>query len=247
MKILVCVAQTPDTTAKIEFINNSTQFNAAGVTFIMNPTDEWYALVRAVELRKQHGGTVTTITVGGADNEQTIRKALAIGADDAVRIDMQPTDAYNVAAQIAAYAKQKNYDLILTGKETIDYNGSTIGGILAELLDLPYIALASKLDMPIENGAEVWRDIEGGVEKVGVQTPFVVSAQKGMAEQVIPNMQGIMASRRKPLAVLPPFDVETFTIVESFQLPPQRSNVKLIDPENPAELVRLLHEEAKII
>ena len=247
MKILVCVCQTPDTTAKIDFVNNDTQFNANGVTFIMNPTDEWYALVRAIELKKQHGGTVTTITVGGPENEQTIRKGLAIGADDAVRIDTNAADSYGVAAQIAEYAKSQNYDIIFTGKETIDYNGASVGGMIAELLDLPYLSGASHLDMPNANTAIAKCEIEGGIETLSVATPVVVSAQKGMAEQVIPNMQGIMMSRRKPLTVVAPAGIADLVSVKVFEKPAPRSNVKLIDPDNAADLIRLLHEEAKVI
>lgn len=247
MKILVCVCQTPDTTAKIDFVNNNTQFNSNGVTFIMNPTDEWYALVRAIELRKQHGGTVTTITVGDASNEQTIRKGLAIGADDAVRIDAPALDSYGVAAQIAHYARSQNYDLILTGKETIDYNGSSVGAMIAELLDLPYLSGASQLDMDTPNRAVAKCEIEGGIETLAANTPLVISAQKGMAEQVIPNMQGIMMSRRKPLTVQPAADFNALTQVQRFETPPPRAGVKLVDAEHAADLIRLLHEEAKVI
>lgn len=247
MKILVCVCQTPDTTAKIDFVNNDTQFNTNGVTFIMNPTDEWYALVRALELKKQYGGTVTTITVGGPENEQTIRKGLAIGADDAVRIDTTATDSYGVAAQIAEYAKSQSYDIIFTGKETIDYNGASVGGMVAELLDLPYLSGANYLDMPNANTAVAKCEIEGGVETLSVATPIVISAQKGMAEQVIPNMQGIMMSRRKPLTVVAPAGITNLVSVKAFEKPAPRSNVKLIDPDNAADLIRLLHEEAKVI
>lgn len=248
MKILVCICKTPDTTAKIEFSADHTAFNTNNVQFIMNPTDEWYALVRAIELKEQLGGTVTVINVGDAsnDNEQVIRKALAIGADDAVRIDAEPADAYFTAAQIANYAKNEQFDIILTGKETIDYNGSSVGGMVAELLDLPYISLAIHLDMQ-GNTASISREIEGGVEKVVVNTPFVVSAQKGMAEQRIPNMRGIMTARTKPLKVVPAAAISPLTQVQEFELPPQRQSVKLIDPENTDELVRLLHEEAKVI
>lgn len=247
MKILVCVCQTPDTAAKIDFVDNNTQFNANGVTFIMNPTDEWYALVRAIELKKQYGGTVTTITVGGIENDQTIRKGLAIGADDAVRIDTNAADSYGVAAQIAEYARSQNYDLILTGKETIDYNGSSVGGMIAELLDLPYLSGASHLDMPDANTAIAKCEIEGGIETLRVSTPVVISSQKGMAEQVIPNMQGIMLSRRKPLVVVAPAAIKGLTSVKMFEKPAPRLNVKLIDPDNAADLIRLLHEEAKVI
>jgi electron transfer flavoprotein beta subunit len=244
MKFLVCIAKTPDTTSKIAFTDNDTKFNGAGVTYILNPYDEWYALVRACELKEALGGTVTVLNVGGADNEQIIRKALAIGADDAIRVDAEPTSAYFVAKQIAEQAK--GYDIVFLGKETIDYNGSEVGSTVAELLDQPYISLATKLDL---NGstATVAREIEGGAEIVELATPFVLSAAKGMAEQRIPNMQGIMKSRSKPLSVVAPVGVEQKVSIVRHDLPAPKTGVKMIDPENMAELVRLLHEEAKVI
>lgn len=246
MKILVCISKAPDTTAKIAFTENNTKFDANGVQFIINPYDEWYALVRALELKEANGGSVTTISVGSADQDPIIRKALAIGADDAVRIDAEPTDAYFVAKQIADYAKDKGYDMILCGKETIDYNGSQLGGMIAALLDLPYIAIASKLDM---NGdtATIERDVLGGVEVVEVNGAFVLSAAKGMAEQRIPNMRGIMAARTKPLEVVPAVQVEALTTVSAFELPPAKSECHYVDAENPGELINLLHNEAKVI
>jgi electron transfer flavoprotein beta subunit len=246
MKILVCVSQTPDTTAKISFNGDSTEFNSAGVQYIMNPYDEWYALVRAIDLAKATSGTVTLINVGAADSEQIIRKGLALDANDAVRIDMQPKSAMNTAFQIAEYAKSQGYDIIFTGKETIDYNGSEVGGMIAEYLDLPFISYASKLDMA-GNTATIERDIEGGVEIVEVQTPFVVSAAKGMAEQRIPNMMGIMKAKSKPLSVVAPQAFEDLSVVTKFDLPPAKTGVKMVNPEDMAELVRLLHEEAKVI
>lgn len=246
MKILVCISQTPDTTAKISFNAEGTEFNSAGVQFIMNPYDEWYALVRACELRESLGGLVVALNVGPASNETTIRKALAIGADEAVRIDADPKSAAFVAKQIAEYAKSEQFDLIFFGKETIDYNGSEVGAMVAEYLDLPYVSNASKLDL---NGAAatVERDIEGGVEVLEVQLPLALSAAKGMAEQRIPNMRGIMMARTKPLKVVPPAAMEEPVKTVKFTLPPAKSGVKLVDPENIDELVRLLHEEAKII
>jgi len=246
MKILVCISKAPDTTAKIAFTENNTKFDSNGVQFIINPYDEWYALVRALELKEANGGSVTTISVGGADQDPIIRKALAIGADDAVRIDAEPTDAYFVAKQIAEYAKDKGYDMILCGKETIDFNGSQLGGMIAALLDLPYIAIASKLDM---NGdtATIERDVLGGVEVVEVNGAFVLSAAKGMAEQRIPNMRGIMAARTKPLEVVPAVQVEVLTTVSAFELPPVKSECHYVDAENPGELIDLLHNEAKVI
>jgi len=246
MKLLVCISQTPDTTAKISFNADNTEFNNAGVQFIMNPYDEWYALVRACELKETLGGTVTVVNVGPAANETTIRKALAIGADDAVRIDADPKSAGFVAKQIAEYAKSEQFDLIFFGKETIDYNGSEVGAMVAEHLDMPFVSYASKLDVN-GNVATLERDIEGGVEVLEVDLPFVLSAAKGMAEQRIPNMRGIMTARTKPLKEIPSFPYESLEKVSQFTLPPAKAGVKLIDPNEMGELVRLLHEEAKVI
>lgn len=247
MKILVCISQVPDTTSKIAFTDGDTKFNKDGVTFIMNPTDEWYALVRAIEVKEKSGGSVTVIHVGDASADQIIRKALAIGADDAVRIDAEPTDAGFVAAQIAAYAKDQAYDLIITGKETIDYNGSVLGGFIAEHLDLPYVSLATKLDLE-GSTATIEREIEGGKEILEVDAPFVLSGNKGIAEQRIPNMRGIMMARKKPLNVVAAADgITAKTKAENFSLPPARTDCKLVDADNVEELVRLLKEEAKAI
>ncbi|MFN5475315.1 MAG: electron transfer flavoprotein subunit beta/FixA family protein [Sphingobacteriales bacterium] len=247
MKILVCISKTPDTTAKIAFTENNTKFVSDGVQWIINPYDEWYALVRAIELKEKDPSTVLhLVTVGGADTEPIIRKALALGGDEAYRINTEPGDAYAVAAQIAALAKDQGYDLILTGKETIDFNNSATGGFLAEMLDLPYVSLATKLDL---NGtsATLNREIEGGEETMEVTLPMVVSCQKGMAEARIPNMRGIMAARTKPLKVVEPVALDILTSVVQYELPPAKAGVKLVPADNPAELVRLLHEEAKMI
>jgi len=245
MKILVCISKTPDTTAKIAFTDNNTKFNEAGVQFIINPYDEWYALVRALELKETLGATVHLITAGGADTEPIIRKALALGGDEAFRINTDSQDSYYIAAQIAAHAKQQSYDLVLTGKETIDYNGSAIGGMVAELLDLPFISIAAKLEL---NGTEatVNREIEGGEEILKVTLPLVVSCQKGMAEARIPNMRGIMAARTKTLTVVEPVAADTLTAIASFELPAPKAGVKMISADNVEELVKLLHEEAKV-
>ncbi|SEL80421.1 electron transfer flavoprotein beta subunit [Chitinophaga rupis] len=246
MKILVCISKTPDTTAKIAFTDNNTKFSEAGVQFIINPYDEWYALVRALELKETQSATVHLVTVGGADTEPVIRKALALGGDEAFRINADSQDSYYIASQISAHAKQQGYDLIFTGKETIDYNGSSIGGMVAELLDLPFISIAAKFEL---NGttATINREIEGGEEIVTVNLPAVVSCQKGMAEARIPNMRGIMAARTKPLTVVEPVAVEALTSIVSFELPPAKAGVKLIPADNVEELVKLLHEEAKVI
>jgi electron transfer flavoprotein beta subunit len=246
MKILVCISKTPDTTSKISFVDNDTEFNSAGIQFIMNPYDEWYALVKAIEIKEKNGATVTLINVGTAEVDPIIRKGLALGADDAVRVDADPKSAYFTAKQIAAYAQSNGYDIIFTGKETIDFNGSEVAGMIAELLDMPYISYASKMDLS-GNTASIEREIEGGIEELDVNTPFVISAAKGMAEQRIPNMMGIMKAKSKPLEVIAPVAVEDWSHVTKFDLPPAKTGVKLIDPNNMDELVRLLHEEAKVI
>jgi len=246
MKILVCISKTPDTTAKIAFSNNNTTFSGDGVQWIINPYDEWYSLVRAIELKEKDPSTaVHLLAVGSADTEPIIRKALAIGGDEAIRVNLDSPDPYTIAVQIAEVARQGNYDLIFTGKETIDYNGSAIGGMVAELLDLPYISLATKFEL---NGATatVTREIEGGEEVDEAALPLVVSCQKGVAEQRIPNMKGIMGARTKPLKVVEPVATQPLTSIVSFELPPAKAGVKLVSPDQPEELIRLLHEEARV-
>nr|MBP6316057.1 electron transfer flavoprotein subunit beta/FixA family protein [Chitinophagaceae bacterium] len=247
MKILVCITKAPDTTTKISFADNNSAFNEAGVQWIINPYDEWYALVRALELKEAGIATdIHLISVGKADIEPVIRKALALGGDEAVRVDADSTDSYFVASQIAEYAKANHYDLLLTGKESIDYNNASMGAMLAELLDLSYITHVSKLD--VANGVvTVNREIEGGEETDTCPMPLVLSCQKGMAEARIPNMRGIMAARTKPLKVVPASTVETLTEIVQYDMPPQKTGVKMIDAENMDELVRLLHEEAKVL
>jgi electron transfer flavoprotein beta subunit len=246
MKILVCISKAPDTTSKIAFTADNTRFDENGVQFIVNPFDEWYALVRALELKEANGGNVTIITVGTAGDDAIIRKALAIGADDAVRIDAEPTDAYFTAMQIASYAKENKFDMVLTGKETINYNGSQVGGMIAEELDTPFVSLATKLDIS-GTTATLEKEITGGIQVVEVNLPFVASCAKGMAEQRIPNMRGIMAARTKPLTVVTPIKVANLTAFVSYDTPPAKSAVKMIAPENMDELVELLHNEAKVL
>lgn len=246
MNILVCISKAPDTTSKIAFTDNNTRFDTNGIQFIVNPYDEWYALVRGIELKEQNGGTVTIITVDEADSEPVIRKAIAIGADKAVRIDAKPSDPGFVAEQIAKYAADKNFDMILCGKETINYNGGVVGGMIAEHLDLPYVSLATNLDMD-GSKAVITREVKGGAEIVEVDGPFVLSASKGLAEQRIPNMRGIMAARTKPLDVVSAAEAADATSIRAYQLPPEKGDCKMVDAENPEELIRLLHEEAKVI
>ena len=246
MKFLVCISNVPDTTTKIAFTPDNKEFNKAGVQFVINPWDE-YALTRAIELKEAAGsGTVTVLNVGQADTEPNIRKALAIGADDVIRVDAVPQDAYFVAEQIAAIAKEGAYDVILMGKESIDYNGFQVHGMVGEMLGIPTVAPAMKLDLS-GNTATLEREIEGGKEIVRVNTPFVASCQQPMCEPRIPNMRGIMTARTKPLKVVPAVGEPARTTVAEFALPPKKQGVKLIDAENAGELIKLLRNEAKVI
>src|ERR1043165_6550131 len=247
MKILVAISNVPDTTTKIQFTDGDTKFNAAGVTFVINPYDEWYALVRALELKEANlAEKVTLIHVGLADSEATIRKGLSLGADDAVRVNAEGPDAFFVAEQIANYAKANGYDLVLVGKETINYNGSSVGAIIAGLLDLPFVSLATKLELA-GNKATLEQDVDGGVQVVECDLPLVISCAKGMAEQRIPNLRGIMAARTKPLTVVEGNGSAPLTTVKSYALNPGRTTCKMISEDNLDELVNLLHTEAKVI
>jgi electron transfer flavoprotein beta subunit len=245
MNILVCISNVPDTTTKITFTDNNTQFNTNGVQFILNPYDE-IALARAIELTDGGNGTVTVINVGDAATEPTIRKALAIGATEAVRINAKPHDAWFVAYQIAQYVKSKPFDLILTGRESIDYNGSKVAGMLGELLDIPSVSIIKKLDVEGDK-ATVEREIEGGKEVLIVPFPFVAGTAEGVAEPKIPNMRGIMSARTKPLTVIEPVEVKTNSEIISYETPAPRGQVTLVGADDPAKLIELLHTEARVI
>lgn len=246
MKILVCISKTPDTTSKIAFDSDNMHLKEEGVSFIMNPYDEWYALVRGIELREKLGGSVSVIHVGEAASEVIIRKALAIGADQAIRIDTKPKDSNDVATQIAHYAQNQSFDIVLLGKETIDHNGSEVGALLAGMLAIPFISYCTKLDVE-GNELSATSEIEGGEVSLKTQLPAVVSAAKGMAEQRIPNMKGIMDAKKKPLEVISPVsDTQKVKLVRFEALPPKTA-VKLIAPDDIESLVKILHEEVKVI
>ena len=244
MKILVCVSVVPDTTTKITFTDGDTKFNRAGVQFIINPYDE-LSLTRALELTEKSGGSVTVITVGEADTEPVIRKALAMGAGDAIRVDAAPKDGMYVAAQIAEQAKSGEYDLVLTGRESIDYNGGQVQGLVAEILGWPLINVVTELDAE-GSTIQATRDIDGGREKLTAAIPCVVSAQKDLCEPRIPNMRGIMMARSKPLNVVPAVDKYDYTSVSKYELPPAKGGVRMIDAENAEQLIDILHNEEKL-
>ncbi len=245
MKILVCISHVPDTTSKINFTDSNTRFDTSGVQFIIGPYDD-YALARAVELKETLGATVTVLNVGPADTEPTLRKALAIGADEAIRVNAQPADAYFVAAQIAAHARQVNYDLILMGRESIDYNGGVVHALVGEMLGVPSVSPVMKLDLE-GNIAKLAREIEGGKEFLEAPLPLVLGCQEPIAEWKIPNMRGIMSARAKPLQVIEPVPADSGVVLKQYELPPPKGSVKLIPADNVAELVRLLKQEAKVL
>jgi len=245
MKILVCITHVPDTTSKINFINNQTKFDTTGVQFIIGPYDD-YALARAVELKEASGATVTVLNVGLVETEPTLRKALAIGADDAIRVNAEPVDSFFVARQIAEHARSQNYDLILMGRESIDYNSGIVHALVGELLGIPSVSPVMKLELN-GNQAKLAREIEGGKELVEVNLPFVAGCQEPIAEWKIPNMRGIMSARTKPLKVVEPVAVESAVKLEKYELPPPKGAVKLVPADNVKALVDLLKNEARIL
>lgn len=246
MKVLVCISHVPDTTSKIRFTDENRNFDKKDIQYIISPYDE-LGLTRALEISEALGqGTITVVNVGLADTEPTLRKALAIGAEDAIRVDADPTDAYFVARQLAEVARKGDYDYIITGKESIDYNGGQVGEMLAEFLDIPSISSVSHFNYDGQQGTFV-REIDGGKEHLQCPKPFVVTAQKGFAlEPRIPSMRGIMQARKKNLQVLPASDAQVLSQVNTHQLPPPKAACKMISADNPEELARLLHEEAKV-
>ncbi|MDB4297249.1 electron transfer flavoprotein subunit beta/FixA family protein [Flavobacteriaceae bacterium] len=248
MKILVCISHVPDTTSKINFTSDSSEFDPTGVQFVINPYDE-FALTRAIWFQEQQGATVTVVNVGSANTEPTLRKALAIGANDAIRIDAEPTDGFFVAQQIAEVFKNGGYDLILAGKESIDYNGGMVPGIIASLLDIEHINACVETTIEGTNGTAK-REIDGGLEVVNFTLPAVIAGQKGMVEEKdlkIPNMRGIMMARKKPLTVVAPIDGTTTTKTANFEKPEEKGACKMVDANNIDELISLLHNEAKVI
>ncbi len=248
MKILVCISHVPDTTSKINFIENNTKFDTNGVQFVINPYDE-FCLTRAMWFKEKQGASVTVVNVGGVETEPTLRKTLAIGADNAIRVNITPTDGLQVAKELAEVVKKGGYDLVLAGKESADYNGQMVPGMLATLIDFNFINGCVGLD--IEGTAiSASREIDGGNEIVSSNFPMVVAGQKGIVEEKdlrIPNMRGIMMARKKPLEVVEAITTDAATNVQSFEKPAPRESVKLVAADNVDELINLLHTEAKVI
>jgi electron transfer flavoprotein beta subunit len=248
MKILVCISHVPDTTSKINFTDGDTKFDTNGVQFVINPNDE-FGLTRAMWFKEKQGATVDVVNVGGPETEPTLRKALAIGADGAIRVNTPATDGYAVAKQLANVFKDGGYDLVIAGRESIDYNGAMVPGMLAELIGANFVTNCISLEVDGTNAKAV-REIDGGKETVSTTLPLVIGGQKGLVEESdlrIPNMRGIMMARQKPLNVVEAVDANKETSTVKFEKPEPKGAVKLVSPDNLDELVRLLHNEAKVI
>ena len=248
MKILVCISCVPDTTSRINFIENETQFDRTGVQYVINPNDE-FGLTRAIWLKEKESCEVHVICVGEIDTEPILRKALAIGADHAFRIDTNPIDANQVAREISHFVKDKEYNLIIAGRESIDYNGGMVPGMIATLTNVNYVSNCVSLDVDKSN-FKATRETDGGKEEISGFLPLVIGGQKGLVEEsdlIIPNMRGIMMSRKKPLTIIEAkYQTLQTQTVKYEQLPP-KGKVKLVNPENINDLIDLLHNEAKVI
>ena len=248
MKILVCISHVPDTTSKINFVDQDTVFDKNGVKFVINPNDE-FGLTRAVWFQQKQQAEVTVITVGDPSCEPTLRKCLAIGADKAVRVDLNPTDGFQVAQQLSAHCKVENYDLIIAGRESIDYNGAMVPGMVSALLGYNFVTNCMALEID-GNSVKASREIDEGIESVSCQLPVVIGAQKGLVEEkdlIIPNMRGIMQARQKSLSVIPPVEGEIRSSISKFEKPAPKEAVKMVDADQIDQLIDLLHNEAKVI
>jgi electron transfer flavoprotein beta subunit len=248
MKILVCISHVPDTTSKINFTNDDTLFDTNGVQFVINPNDE-FGLTRAIWFQEQQGATITVVNVGGPETEPTLRKALAIGANDAIRINANPTDSFFVAKQLAEVIKNGGYDIIIAGKESLDYNGGMVPGMIAGILGYNFLNSCTNLSIDGSNVKAI-REIDGGKETISTTLPIIIGGQKGLVEEKdlrIPNMRGIMTARTKTLTVVEPVDGAIHTKAVKFEKPAPKSAVKLVAADNLDELINLLHNEAKVI
>lgn len=248
MKVLVCISHVPDTTSKINFLDGDTSFDTNGVQFIINPNDE-FGLTRAIWMQQQQGAEVTVVSVGDISCEPTLRKCLAIGADRAIRIDIKPTDGFQVAKQLASICENEYYDIIIAGRESIDYNGAMVPGMLAAILNYNFVTNCVGLNVEGDI-AKASREIDGGIETVSCNLPIVIGAQKGLVEEkdlIIPNMRGIMQARKKPLQVIPSIDAEAKSSILKFEKHPPKGAVKLVPADKLDQLIDLLHNEAKVI
>ena len=246
MKILVCISHVPDTTSRINFTEGNSKFDTNGVQFVINPNDE-FGLTRAMWFKEKQGATVHVVNVGGPETEPTLRKALAIGADEAIRVNTPATDGFYVAKQLANIVNEGEYDLIIGGRESIDYNGGMVPGMIAKLTGANFVNMCINIEVE-GTSVNAAREIDGGNEIINTSLPLVVAGQKGIVEESdlrIPNMRGIMQARSKPLKVKEPIDISIETKITGFSKPDSKGAVKLVD--NVDELIKLLHQEAKVI
>ena len=247
MNIIVCISSVPDTTSKIKFNENS-EFDTNGIQFIINPYDE-FGLTKAVKIKENLGGTITVVTVGDITSEPVIRKSLAIGADKAVRININPKDSFETASLISEYVKDIEYDIIIAGRESIDYNGSAVPCMIAEMLDIPFINACIGLNLN-DKTADLIREVDGGKEFISSPLPLIIGGQKGLVEEselLIPNMRGIMQSRTKPLEIIEPENIVNRVQSISLESPPEKKECRLVEEGNVKELITLLQNEAKVI
>ena len=248
MKILVCISNVPDTTTKVKFVDDSKKLDVNGIQWVINPWDE-LALTRALELKDDASNGVQSVTVGHVgliSSEPTLRKALAIGADDAIRVNTETGDAYSIAAQLAEAVRNENFDIIMCGIESSDHNGSTVGGMLAEFLGYPSVTGVSSVK--IEGGQPVLtREIDGGKEILSIPSPFVAVVQKGIAKEPrIAAMRGIMMARTKPIKVVEPQVIDSLTEVVNYEMPKPRAVCKYVAADDAGQLIALLQNEAKV-
>ena len=248
MNIAVCISSVPDTTSKINFTEENTKFDTSGIQFVINPYDE-FGLTKAIKIKEELGANITVINVGDEKNEPVIRKALAIGADNAIRINANPKDSYSTGSEIAAFLKNNPVDLIIAGRESIDYNGGAVHGIIAEILDIPLVNAC--VDIKIEGeSAKLIREIDGGQEMISTKLPLIIGGQKGLVQESelrIPNMRGIMQARTKPLRVIDSLINKSFSNSEKFEKPRKKEDCRIIDSNNIGELINILCNDAKVI
>jgi len=248
MKLAVCINHVPDTAAKITLAADGKSIDKNGITFVLNPYDE-YAIEECLRLKEKNTGEVIAISLGGDSHKETLRKALAMGVDKAILLkDDAPRDSFAVARALADELKTISADVIFFGKQSVDSDDAAVGIMVAEMLGLPSVSVAVKLD--IENGlATAEREIEGGKEKVQTKLPAVFTAQKGLNEPRYPSLKGIMSAKSKPIEEKVPAPSSVKTEVLALRKPPSKNAGKIIGTDVSAvpELVRLLHEEAKVI
>jgi len=248
MNILVGISQVPDTTTKIAIGADGKSIDTKGVKFILNPYDE-FAIEEGLRLKEKHGGAVSVVTVGGESAKEILRTALAMQVDKAILVkDGGSLDAFGVASQLADVAKEISADVVIVGRQSIDFDSFQVGPMVAELLDMPSITMTSKLEIT-GSSVSAERDIEGGKETIAASLPCVISAQKGLNEPRYPKLPDIMKAKSKPIEERAATSIPARTEVVSLELPPAKGKGKILGSTDGdiEQLLKLLHEEAKVI